>query len=116
MDVQEELKLVEKLYDRIKTALQYKDERDFDELCKLIENEYYRVNPNRERSQYGSYAWNLNETLTSEVEMYKEIRYDKRTSKRDKASKYRDFLSDFEQDVSDYLSGLKQIANAPTKK
>lgn len=112
MELEEELRLVERLHNKIITAIRYQDQNVFDEMYKLLENELWRVNSTGEHAAYGSYPWNLNETLTSEAKMYRDIRYSKRTSKRDKASHYKDFLSDFEQDVSNHLIWLKHKANA----
>jgi hypothetical protein len=112
-ELDEKIAHIENLLKTIKAAKGYQEQ--FDKLYGLLSGEYQRETQSDTNPAYGSYAWNLDITLSDQAEMFREYRFKKRTSNRDKASFYSDFILHFTLDVEKHLSNLKHVPNPPTK-
>ena len=112
-EIDEKITHLENLLKTIKDAKA--SEESFDKLYRTLKEEYSLENPNNIETEWGTYAWYLENTLADEANWYRECRYDRSISKKNKLSIYDDFVKSFESDVDKRLRWLKNVPEPPTQ-
>jgi hypothetical protein len=97
-----DIKKIHRLKKVLSTINAYaKDERHFNELYKILLNEYHLEGGDNAKYVMGSYNHNLKQTIDKQAKSYQYMK--KRIPVKGASTEYKDFVNNFKQDVSEEL-------------